>query len=78
LCPCDLGARDLNLSVGTERLVQRKANSLDGDVGVAGLLEERSEDASGNVATTADGDHEVRLALLEDARTGLLAHLVHL
>jgi len=32
LCPCNFGAGLLNLGVGTERLVQRKADSLDGDV----------------------------------------------
>jgi hypothetical protein len=78
LCPGNLGARLLDLSVGTEGLVQRKANSLDGNVRAAGLLEERSEDARRNVATTTNGDHEVRLALIEDARACLLAQLVHL
>jgi hypothetical protein len=78
LCPGNLGARLLDLGVGTERLVQRKANSLDGNVRAAGGLEERSENARGDVATTADGDHEVRLALIENARPGLLAQLVHL
>jgi hypothetical protein len=78
LCPGNLGARLLDLGVGTERLVQRKANSLDGNVRAAGGLEERSENARGDVATTADGDHEVRLALIENARAGLLAQLVHL
>lgn len=78
LGPCDFGAGLLDLGVGTERLVQREANSLDRDVRAAGGLEERSEDARRDVATTANGDHEVRLALVENARAGLFAQLVHL
>ena len=78
LSPCDFGAGLLDLGIGTERLVQRKTNSLDRDVRAAGGLEERSENARWDVTTTADGDHEVRLALIENARACLLAQVVHL
>lgn len=73
----DLGADLLDLAVA-EGLVQREADGLDGDVGRSGLLEERAQDTSRDVATTADGDHELRLELLEDLGSGLLAELVDL
>lgn len=87
-----LGAGDLvaNLLDGTggggaalgvvlgELLVQRQADGLDGDVGAARLLQERSENASGDVATAADGDHEVGLEGVQDLDGRLLAQLVDL
>lgn len=42
LCASDLGARDLLGGVGAKGLVERKTDGLDGDVGVSGLLEERT------------------------------------
>lgn len=77
LSPGNLSTRSLNLVV-TERLVERQADGLDGDVGRTGLLEEGSEDSSRDVATTADGDHELWLKIREDLVGRLLAHLVHL
>ena len=73
-----------NLSTGglndivAERLVERKADGLDGDVGRTGALEERAQDTGGNVATTANGDHELGVEGLEDLRSDLLAQVVHL
>lgn len=73
----DLLARLLHDAIA-EGLVERQANSLDRDVGAAGLLEEGSQDAGGHVTTAADGDHEVGLEVVEDVRGGLLAELVDL
>lgn len=61
-----------------EGLVERQADGLDGDVGAARLLEEGPQDARGHVAPAADGDHEVRLEVVEDVGGGLLAELVDL
>lgn len=36
------------------------------------------EDASRDVTTTTDGDHEVRVEILQDGVCRLLAELVHL
>ena len=36
------------------------------------------EDARGNVASAADGDHQVWLEVIEDLLSGALAELVHL
>lgn len=36
------------------------------------------QNASRNVATTTNGDHQVRVEFLEDGIGGLLAQLVHL
>ena len=76
----DLGADGLDLDVDGlgQALVQGQADGLDGDVGAAGLLEERAQDARGHVAAAADGDHQLRLELGQDLRRGLLAQLVHL
>lgn len=73
----DLLARLLHDAIA-EGLVERQANSLDRDVGAAGLLEEGSQDAGGHITTAADGDHEVGLEVVEDVRGGLLAELVDL
>lgn len=80
-----LGARDLVADllddlVGRvgELLVQGQTDGLDRDVWAAGLLEEGAEDAGGDVAASADGDHEVRLELGEDGDGGLLAEFVYL
>lgn len=80
-----LGARDLGsrlldhlVVAGGEALVEGEADGLDGDVGAAGLLEERAEDARGDVATTADGDHELGLDGLEKLGSSFLAKLVYL
>ena len=76
----DLGADGLDLDVDGlgQALVQGQADGLDGDVGAAGLLEERAQDAGGHVAAAADGDHQLRLEVGQDLRRGLLAQLVHL
>lgn len=73
----DLGANLLNLGIATELLVEGETDSLDGDVGGAGLLEEGSKDTGGNVATTADSDDQLGLEL-EELDGGLLAQVVHL
>ena len=75
-----LGAGLLDFGVGRvgERLVQRQADGLDGDVGAAGLLEERAQDPRGHVAATADGHHQVGLEVGQDLGRDLLAQLVHL
>lgn len=63
---------------GGKLLVQRQPDGLDGDIGRTGLLQERSQDARRYIATAADGDHELRLEFMEDARGGFLAELVDL
>lgn len=78
-----LGAGDLCAGhflgrLGAQRLVERQADGLDGDVWVAGLLEEGAQDAGGHVAAAANGDDEVGLALAQDALGRLLAELVYL
>lgn len=73
----NLGTGLLN-DIVTERLVERETDGLDGDVGRAGALKERADDAGRNVATTANGDHELGVEGLEDLRSDLLAHVVHL
>lgn len=74
----DLFANLLDLGILTEGLVQRQANSLNGDVGKAGLLEERSQDTGGDVAAAADGNHELGLELTQKTVGRLLAQLVDL
>lgn len=81
----DLCARDLGDARGRvaaeslrKALVQRETDGLDGDVGVAGLLQEGTEDTGGNVAAAADCDDELGLEGLEDLDGGLLAEVVHL
>lgn len=77
LCSGDLGAGGLDFVVA-ERFVEGETDGLDGDVGSATLLEERSEDSSRDVTTTADGDQKLGLEVGEELLSGLLAHLVHL
>lgn len=77
LGPGHLGPGGLDL-VAAERLVEGQADGLDGDVGRPGLLEERAEDAGGDVAAAADGDHELGLELGEELASRLLAQLVDL
>ena len=74
----DFCAGLLDLVVGGEGLVEGEADCLDGDVWVAGLFEEGAEDAGGDVAAAADGDHEVGFEVGEDAVGGILAEFVHL
>jgi hypothetical protein len=76
----DLGAGRLDVRVGRvgQLLVQRQADGLDGDVGAAGLLEERAQDPRGHVAAAADGHHQLRLEVGQDTRRRLLAQVVHL
>lgn len=75
----DLGAGHLlDHTSRRQRLVQRQADGLDGDVGAAGLLEETAQDARGNVSAAANGNHELRLEGGEDGRGGFLAELVDL
>lgn len=80
-----LGARDLSTRhllwaswLGGKSLVERETDGLDGDVGRPGLLEERAENARGDVAAAADGDEERRVEFLEDLGGRGLAHFVHL
>lgn len=78
-----LGAGDgraglLDDGIGGEGLVEGQANGLDGDVGGAGGLQEGPQDTRGHVTTTANGDDEMRLEVLEDVGGGLLAELVNL
>jgi cytochrome c len=61
-----------------KRFVEGETDGLDGDVGSAALLEERSEDSSRDVTTTTDGDQKLGLKVGEELLSGLLAHLVHL
>ena len=63
-----------------EGFVEGKADGLDGYVGAgaAGPFEEGAEDAGGDVAAAADGDHEVWLEGGEDVRSGGLAEFVDL
>lgn len=72
----DLCANLLDLGVVAQGLVQGEADGLDGDVGRAGALEERAQDSRGHVAAAADGDDELRLEVIEDLGSGLLAQLV--
>lgn len=74
----DLFANLLNLGILAERLVQRQADSLNGDIGRAGLLEERSQDTGGDVAAAADGNHQLGLELTQKTVGRLLAQLVDL
>lgn len=73
----NLGTGLLN-NIVAERLVERETDGLDGDVGRAGALEERAQDTGGNVATTANGDHELGVEGLEDLGSDLPAQVVHL
>lgn len=74
----DLGTRDLFGVTTAQVLVQRQADSLDGDVGIAGPLEEGSQDARGDVASAADGDHQVRVEFIQDLVARVLAEFVDL
>lgn len=77
----DAGAGSLNHGRAGdlgEGLVEREADGLDGDVGAAVALEEGAENAGGDVAAAADGDHEGRLHSGEDLGRSLLAELVDL
>lgn len=67
LCAGDLGAGSFFRGVGAEGLVERETDGLDGDVGVAGFLEEGAQNACRHVATAANGDHEVRGEVIENA-----------
>lgn len=77
-----LGAGNLGTGlfndIFAERLVEGETDGLDGDVGRAGALEERAQDTGGNVATAANGDHELGVEGLEDLGSDLLAQVVHL
>lgn len=72
------GLLDVGVGAGRELLVQRQPDGLDGDVGVAGALEEGPQDARGDVSAAADGDHQLRVDLLEELGRCLLTELVHL
>jgi hypothetical protein len=61
-----------------EGFVERKTDGLNWDVWRSGLLKERTKDTSWDISTTADGDQESGLELLEDLRGSSLAHFVHL
>ena len=61
-----LGAGGLDDAARGQRLVQRQADGLDGDVGRAGLLEEAAQDPRRHVAAAADGDHQLRLEARQD------------
>jgi len=77
LCSGDLGTGGLDFIVA-KRFVEGETDGLDGDVGSAALLEERSEDSSRDVTTTTDGDQKLGLEVGEELLSGLLAHLVHI
>ena len=74
----NLGSGSFNLGIISELLVQGQTNGLDGDVGRAGLLKERSQDTGRDVTTTSDGDHELGLEFGEELGGRLLAELVYL
>lgn len=74
----DLLARLLDNVVCGELLVERQANGLDGNVGHAGLLEEGSQNTRGYIATTADGNHQLRLMVVEYVLSRLLTELMDL
>lgn len=63
---------------GRQGLVEGKANGLDGDVGRAWLLQERSQNARRYVSTSADGDHQLRLELFENSGSCFLTQFVDL
>lgn len=52
------GARVCKIRHG-QLLVQGETDSLDGNVGTAGLLEEGAQDSRGHIAATADGDYKL-------------------
>ena len=70
LRPGDFGAGLLDGVGSGEGFVEGETDGLDGDVGAAGAFEEGAEDAGGDVAAAADGDHEVWLEGGEDVRGG--------
>lgn len=89
----DLGAGNLLGIAATEILVEGETDGLDGDVGVAGALEEGStrsvwstcvgdldipKNAGRDVTTTADSDHQIGVEVLEDLFGRGLAQLVDL
>lgn len=85
LCPRHLCSWLLNISrcrgsrcSRRQLLVERQPDGLDGDVGGSGALEEGAQHARGHVATTADGDHELWVELIEDLWRSFLAKLVDL
>ena len=63
---------------GREGFVEGETNGLDGYVGGAGPFEEGAEDAGGDVAAAADGDHEVWVEGGEGGGGGGLAEFVDL
>ena len=63
---------------GGECLVQRKSNSLNGDVVAARLLQERAKDAGGDIATAAYSNDKAWLKGRDDFRGRSLAELVYL
>lgn len=74
----DLGAGGLDVRVLAELLIEGQTDGLDGDVGRAGLLEERAQDARRDVAAAANGNHQLGLEVVEEAFRRLLAQVVHL
>lgn len=78
LGPSDNLAGLFNDIVGSQLLVQRKTDGLDGDIGAARFLEEGAQNACGHVTATADCDHELGLEVCEDVLGGLFAEVMHL
>lgn len=85
LRPGHLGARLLHIPwcrrprcSRRQLLVERQTDGLDGDVGRSGALEEGAQHTCGDVAAAADGDHELRVELIEDLGRSFLAELVDL
>lgn len=71
------GSTALGVCLG-KLFVQGEADSLDGNVGRSGSLEEGSKDSCGNVTTATNGNHKVRVKGLEDLDGTLLTERVHL
>jgi len=59
-------------------LVERQAYGLDGNIGVSGALEERSQNACRNIAAAANGDHQLGVDFLKELGCSFLAQLVDL
>lgn len=75
---CDVGGGGLDIGVGAQVLVEGETDGLDRNVGVARLAKEGSEDTGWDVTATADGDHKVRLEVVEDLLSRCTAKLVDL
>lgn len=59
-------------------LVEGKPDGLDGDIWRTRLLEKGSQNARRYVATSTDGNHQLRFEFFENTRSDFLAQLVDL